>query len=283
MVKEKAKDLSTMTVEEKLKNLYRLQTVLSEVDELEILRGELPQEVDDLEDEIEGLCTRINRIQDDMVALKREVSDRKAAIEEARMLIARYEEQSNNVENNRVYDALQKEIKEQQLGITLSEKKLEEASEKLTQRSDDAARYQELVAERRVDLERKKAELDDIVADTKEQVDRKRSEAQRLEGTIEPRLLNSFKRIRQGCRNGLGIVCVQRDACGGCFNKIPPQRQLDVRMYKKVIVCEYCGRILIDPQLAGVQAEVVEKPKRKRATRTSKKAAAAAEEKPVEE
>lgn len=275
MVKEKAKDPSTMTIEERLKNLYRLQTTLSEVDQLEILRGELPQEVEDLEDEIEGLCTRIAKIQDDMVALKREVADRRAAIEEARMKIAKYEEQSDNVENNRVYDALQKEIREEQLGITLGEKRMAEASERLNERAEAAARYNEQVTERRLDLERKKAELDDIVADTREQVTRKRNEAARLEGTIEPHLLNAFKRIRGNCRNGLGIVCVQRDACGGCFNKIPPQRQLDVRMYKKVIVCEYCGRILIDPQLAGVEAEVVEKPKRKRATRAKKAAAEA--------
>ena len=271
MAKEKVKDPSQMTIEEKLKNLYALQTTLSEIDELKTLRGELPQEVEDLEDEIEGLRTRIDKIQDEVVALKREVSERTAMIEESKAKIARYKSQLDNVRNNREYDALNKEIEVQDLDIQLNEKKIREANDTLKQKTEDSARYNEQVTERRADLETKKDELDEIIADTKEQEDHKRDEAKRLEGQIEQRLLNSFKRIRKNSRNGLGIVYVQRDACGGCFNKIPPQRQLDVRMYKKIIVCEYCGRILIDPKLAGVEVDSAsDKPKRKRSTRTKK-------------
>ena len=247
MAKEKVKDPALMTIEEKLKNLYKLQTTLSEIDELKTLRGELPQEVEDLEDEIEGLRTRIDRIQDELSDLRREIADRTAVIEESKIRIQRYEEQKNNVRNNREYDHSR-------------------------HKTEEAMRYNQLVAERRADLETKKGELDEIIAETKEQEDHKREEAKRLECTIEQRLLNAFKRIRKNSRNGLGIVYVQRDACGGCFNKIPPQRQLDVRMYKKIIVCEYCGRILIDPQLAGVRLETEEKPKRKRTTRSRKTA-----------
>ncbi len=272
MAKEKVKDPALMTIEEKLKNLYKLQTTLSEIDELKTLRGELPQEVEDLEDEIEGLRTRIDRIQDELSDLRREIADRTAVIEESKIRIQRYEEQKNNVRNNREYDALTKEIEILELDIQLNDKKIREANDHSRHKTEEAMRYNQLVAERRADLETKKGELDEIIAETKEQEDHKREEAKRLECTIEQRLLNAFKRIRKNSRNGLGIVYVQRDACGGCFNKIPPQRQLDVRMYKKIIVCEYCGRILIDPQLAGVRLETEEKPKRKRTTRSRKTA-----------
>ena len=265
----KAKNPAEMTVEEKLKNLYQLQTMLSEIDKIKTLRGELPLEVQDLEDEIEGLTTRIEKIQNDIVELKREIADRRGTIETANASIAKYKEQMDNVRNNREYDSLNKEIEFQQLDVELNQKKIREAEEAIQKKTEDLAQSQEAVTERRTDLDIKKSELDEIISETKAEEEKLRERSKNLELQIEPRLLAAFKRIRRNSRNGLGIVYVQRDACGGCFNKIPPQRQLDIRMRKKIIVCEYCGRIMIDPELAGVKiaAKVEEKPKRKRATR----------------
>ena len=252
----KVKDPVELTVEDKLKNLYQLQTMLSEIDKIKTLRGELPLEVQDLEDEIEGLTTRIEKIQNEIVDMKREIVDRRGNID---------------VRNNREYDSLNKEIEYQKLDIELNQKKIREAEEAIQQRTDDLARSTEAVTERRTDLDIKKSELEEIVAETRAEEEKLRERSKNLEAQIEPRLLASFKRIRRNSRNGLGIVYVQRDACGGCFNKIPPQRQLDIRMRKKIVVCEYCGRIMIDPELAGVQLVKAEaKPKRtRRATKKS--------------
>ena len=267
----KAKNPAEMTVEEKLKNLYQLQTMLSEIDKIKTLRGELPLEVPDLEDEIEGLTTRIEKIQNDIVELKREIADRRGTIETATASIAKYKEQMDNVRNNREYDSLNKEIEFQQLDVELNQKKIREAEEAIQKKTEDLAQSQEAVTERRTDLDIKKSELDEIISETKAEEEKLRERSKNLELQIEPRLLAAFKRIRRNSRNGLGIVYVQRDACGGCFNKIPPQRQLDIRMRKKIIVCEYCGRIMIDPELAGVEVvkPVEEKPKR-RTTRAKK-------------
>ena len=272
MATTKAKDPSELTVEEKLKNLYQLQTMLSEIDKIKTLRGELPLEVQDLEDEIEGLTTRIEKIQSEIEELKREISDRRANIETANQTIAKYKEQMDNVRNNREYDSLNKEIEFQTLDVELNQKKIREADETIHQRTEDLQRSSEAVNERRTDLDIKKSELEEIVSETKAEEEKLRERAKNLEILIEPRLLAAFKRIRRNSRNGLGIVYVQRDACGGCFNKIPPQRQLDIRMRKKIIVCEYCGRIMIDPELAGVELNKVadEKPKRS-ARRAAKK------------
>ena len=271
MATTKVKDPSEMPVEEKLKNLYQLQTMLSEIDKIKTLRGELPLEVQDLEDEIEGLTTRIEKIQNDIAELKREIADRKGRIEESSQLVARYKAQMDNVRNNREYDSLNKEIEFQSLDIELNEKKIREAEEQARVKEEEAQRSSELVAERRTDLDIKKSELDEIISETKAEEEKLRERAKNLELTIEPRLLASFKRIRRNSRNGLGIVYVQRDACGGCFNKIPPQRQLDIRMRKKIIVCEYCGRIMIDPELAGVELQkAVEKPKRRLSSRSKR-------------
>ena len=266
------KDPKDLTVEEKLKNLYQLQTMLSEIDKIKTLRGELPLEVQDLEDEIEGLTTRIEKIQNEIVELKREIADRRGSIETSTASIAKYKEQMDNVRNNREYDSLNKEIEYQTLDIELNQKKIREADEVIHQRTEELAQSTEAVTERRTDLDIKKSELDEIISETKAEEEKLRERAKNLEVQIEPRLLASFKRIRRNSRNGLGIVYVQRDACGGCFNKIPPQRQLDIRMRKKVIVCEYCGRIMIDPELAGVQLNkpAEEKPKR-RTSRAAKK------------
>ena len=266
------KDVTEMTVEEKLKNLYQLQTMLSEIDKIRTLRGELPLEVQDLEDEIEGMTHRIEKYNEDVEALKADIAQRRGKIEEAQASIERYKAQLNDVKNNREYDNLSKEIEFQSLEVELQNKKINEANRNLDTKQADIATAANTLLERRTDLEVKKSELDEIISETKAEEEKLREKSKTLELSIEPRLLAAFKRIRKSSRNGLGIVYVERDACGGCFNKIPPQRQLDIRMRKKIIVCEYCGRIMIDPELAGVKVNkpAEEKPKR-RTRRLAKK------------
>ena len=269
------KDPTDLSVEEKLKTLYQLQTTLSAIDEKRALRGELPLEVQDLEDEVAGLNTRIEKIQNEIEDFQQAVAQKKAEISEAQASVERYKEQLNDVKNNREYDTLTKEIEFQSLEIELCNKKIREAGTKIEERKHDLKHAEELIDDRKQALEEKKNELDEIIDETRTEEENLKEKAKELEVKIEPRLLTSFKRIRKNARNGLGIVYVQRDACGGCFNKIPPQRQLDIKMHKKIIVCEYCGRIMIDPELAGVKTAVAteEKPKRKRAirkTRTTK-------------
>lgn len=267
MVKKK-ENPAEMSVETKLKSLYQLQTMLSEIDKIRILRGELPLEVEDLEDEIEGLKTRIENTTDEIKELRARINELKTKIDLANEKLAGYKSQLDNVRNNREYDLLNKEIEFQTLEIELCNKRIREAAAAEKNKEELIERSKATLEERSQDLEVKKNELDEIVAETKAEEEKLREKAKNLEISIEPRLLTAFKRIRKNSRNGLGIVYVQRDACGGCFAKIPPQRQLDVRMRKKVIVCEYCGRILIDPELAGVKAEVKEeKPKRRRSIR----------------
>ena len=277
-------DPAELPMEQKLKNLYQLQTTLSEIDNIRLLRGELPLEVQDMEDEIAGLTTRVGKLKEEIAALESEIGKKRVTISEAQKLIARYNDQINNVANNREYDSLKKELEYQDLEVQVQEKFIREALAKIEEKKEQISTSETTIAERSTDLEQKKAELDDIVAETKAEEEKLREKSKALEAQIEARLLSSFKRIRKNSRNGLGIVYVQRDSCGGCFNKIPPQRQLDIRMHKKIIVCEYCGRILIDDELAGVQVNkpTEEKPKRKRAvakkTTTAKKATAKAEE-----
>lgn len=266
------KDPTDLTVEEKLKTLFQLQTTLSGIDENRALRGELPLEVQDLEDEIAGLNTRIEKIQHEIEQFQKAVSQKNGEIQEAQASLKRYQSQLDTVSNNREYDTLSKEIEFQQLEIELCEKKIREGQQKIQERQADLAYTQEHKADREKGLVEKRSELDDIMSETRDEEERLKEKALDLEKKIEPRLLASFKRIRKGARNGLGIVYVQRDACGGCFNKIPPQRQLDIKMHKKIIPCEYCGRILIDPELAGIKisAPEEEKPKRKRSIRKKK-------------
>ena len=261
MAKETKKNPSEMTVEEKLKALYQLQTMLSEIDKIKTLRGELPLEVQDLEDEVTGLTTRIGKITAEIDDLKANMSSKKIEIETAKASIEKYKAQQDNVRNNREYDVLTKEIEFQGLEIELCEKRIREYSAAVANKDEEIVRNNELLEDRKNDLEAKRGELDEIISETKQEEDRLRDKAKNLETTIEPRLLQAFKRIRKNSRNGLGITYVQRDACGGCFNKIPPQKQLDIRMRKKIIVCEYCGRIMIDPELAGVAPQ--EKPQEK--------------------
>jgi predicted nucleic acid-binding Zn-ribbon protein len=260
------KEITDISVEQKLKNLYQLQTLLSESDKLKALRGELPLEVEDLDAEIEGLTRRLEKYNNEIESLRSDIATKKVQIDEARDAMKRYEEQQNNVSNNREYDILTKEIEFQSLEIMLLEKKINEAQRQIDTKQKDMAQCSETLRNRRDDLDIKKSELDEIISETKAEEEKIREKAKNLEISIEPRLLTSFKRIRKNSRNGLGIVYVQRDACGGCFNKIPPQRQLDIRMRKKIIVCEYCGRIMIDPELAGIKLDTPnteEKPKRR--------------------
>ncbi|MDE5947272.1 MAG: hypothetical protein K2G86_00540 [Prevotella sp.] len=269
------KEITDLSVEEKLRTLYQLQTALSAIDEKKALRGELPLEVQDLEDDIAGLSTRIEKIQRDVEEFRRAVSQKKAEIAEAQASVERYKSQLNDVKNNREYDTLSKEIEFQTLEIELCNKKIREALVRIDEKESELGMSEATLADRRNDLELKKSELDEIMEETRAEEEILKQKVKELEVKIEPRLLMSFKRIRKNARNGLGVVYVQRDACGGCFNKIPPQRQLDIRMHKKIIVCEYCGRILIDPELAGVKTEKPaaqeEKKTRKRAIRKTVK------------
>ena len=266
------KDPKELPVEEKLKNLFQLQTTLSAIDEKRALRGELPLEVRDLEDELEGLRTRIEKIEQDIKDYQRAITQKKGDIVEAQASLERYNKQLDTVANNREYDTLTKEIEFQTLEIELCNKKIKEAQYKVEEKQKDLEANRGLLEDRQKALEEKRNELDEIMQETREEEGLLKDKASELETKIESGLLRSFKRIRRGARNGRGIVYVQRDACGGCFNKIPPQRQLDVKMHKKIIVCEYCGRILIDPELAGVKIEKAgeEKPKKRRATRKKK-------------
>ena len=264
-----AKKTKDMTVEEKLKALYQLQTTLSAIVEKKALRGELPLEVEDLEDEVAGLATRIEKITAEIEEFQKAVSQKRNDIELAKESVERYKQQLDTVRNNREYDTLTKEIEFQNLEIQLCEKKIKEAQVKVSERTQDRSRAQQAMEERKKDLESKRAELDEIMEETRAEEEQLREKADDIELRIEARLLQSFKRIRKNARNGLGVVYVQRDACGGCFNKIPPQRQLDIKMHKKIIVCEYCGRILVDPELAGVKLSAAgeDKPKKRRTIR----------------
>jgi predicted nucleic acid-binding Zn-ribbon protein len=241
-----------MSVEDKLKSLYKLQSYLSEIDRIKTLRGELPLEVSDLDDEIAGLGTRINNFELELKQLEDNTKLQKGKIETSKAKIERYTKQLDNVRNSKEYDHLSKEIEFETLEIELSEKHIREYEQQVVAIKEQIAAAKELLKEKTGDLEHKKKELEDIVSETKAQEEKIREKAKKTETTIEPRLLAAFKRIRKNARNGLGIVPIQRGACGGCFNKIPPQKQMDIKLGKKVIVCEYCGRIMIDPEMAGI-------------------------------
>jgi predicted nucleic acid-binding Zn-ribbon protein len=239
-----------MTVAQKLKALYDLQLVNTAIDKIKILRGELPLEVQDLEDEIEGLQTRVSKYDEDIADLEKSINGKKQEIANAQELIKKYEEQQNNVRNNREYDSLSKEIEFQTLEIELSEKRIREFAAQIEEKKVVIEESKAVLNERKLDLENKKKELEDIVEETKKEEDVMEKKSADLEGIIEDRLISAYKKIRANALNGLAVVPVERDACGGCFNKIPPQRQLDIASRKKIIVCEYCGRILVDAQLS---------------------------------
>ncbi|MDZ7738618.1 MAG: C4-type zinc ribbon domain-containing protein [Bacteroidales bacterium] len=238
-----------MTVEEKLQALYRLQVVDSEIDKIRILRGELPLEVQDLEDEVEGLETRKGKLNDELSELEKAIKTKQNEIVDAENLIKKYEEQQNNVRNNREYDSLSKEIEYQTLEIELCNKKIKEFTALKDEKALVIEESDKNLEDLKGDLENKKSELDSIIADTRKEEETLINESEQISDSIEERLLMAYKRIRQNARNGLAVVPVQRDACGGCFNQIPPQRQLDIKSRKKIIVCEYCGRILVDDDI----------------------------------
>ncbi|MFW5851992.1 MAG: zinc ribbon domain-containing protein [Bacteroidota bacterium] len=237
------------TVENKLKALFELQDVDSKIDEIQTLRGELPLEVNDLEDEVAGLETRIQKIEAEIQLKNDDISSKKNEITNSQTLIQKYEEQQMDVRNNREFESIAKEIEFQQLEIELSEKRIKEYTFDIQNKTEILNEAQARLEDRKLDLEQKQKELDSIVSETQKEEDELVSESERLAEFIEPRLINAYRRIRTNALNGLAVVSVERDSCGGCFNKIPPQRQLDIKTHRKIIVCEYCGRILIDSEL----------------------------------
>ena len=258
MAEKKAKEVKNVvneeqpveiSIEQKLEALYTLQQVDSKIDKIRAYRGELPLEVQDLEDEVAGLETRINNFQEDVKKFATEVANYKIKIKEAEALIKKYENQQNNVRNNREYDSISKEIEYQQYDIQLSEKRIREATAKSDEIATKITAAQQRLEERKSDLNIKKEELNSIIEETQKEEESLLKRSAECEGLIEERLLVAYKRIRKNARNGLAVVGINRDACGGCFNKIPPQHQLDICTHKKIIVCEYCGRILVDKEI----------------------------------
>jgi len=238
-----------VTIERKLIALYSLQQVDSHIDKIRIIRGELPLEVQDLEDDIAGLETRIENYIQQSTSLNQRITEKTQSISDSEAMIKKYEEQQMNVRNNREYDSLSKEIEFQGLEIQLAEKRIREFSHELTRLKEEIMIAQVELNDKRNDLEVKRAELDDIVAETQKEEQQLLGRSEENKKYIEDRLLAAYSRIRRNARNGLAVVQIERDACGGCFSKIPPQHQLDIRMHKKIIVCEYCGRILVDQEI----------------------------------
>jgi len=247
--KKSVPDVIELPVEEKLRALYKLQRINSEIDKIRTLRGELPLEVQDLEDEIAGLQTRIDKFQEEVKSLETSAGAKKSEISTSKDHIKKYKEQQNNVRNNREFDSLSKEIEYQTLEIELCEKRIKEFHVLVKEKADLIEESKKKLDERKNDLESKKGELEEITSDTQKEEEVLVTSRLEYEKMIEERLLTAYKKIRKNARNGLAVVSVERDACGGCFNQIPPQRQLDIRSRKKIIVCEYCGRILVDKDI----------------------------------
>ena len=236
------------SMQEKILALYELQKIDSKIDEINKIKGELPLDVQDLEDELAGLETRIAHINAEIEELNALTKQRKREIDQARILIANYKEQQNNVRNNREFDAISKEIEYQELEIELAEKRLKEYAAGIKAKKAQLEEAESIAADRRADLEVKRTELSGIEAETAAQMAEYEAQEAAAKVKIDERLLSAYERIRRNVRNGLAVVTVKRDACGGCFNRIPPQRQADIRQGKKIIICEYCGRILVaDP------------------------------------
>jgi predicted nucleic acid-binding Zn-ribbon protein len=246
MAKTKTDEIS---VEEKLRALFELQQIDSKIDKIRTVRGELPLEVRDLEDLVAGLETRVNNFTEELKTLEDSITDKKNVIKDAQALIKKYEAQQAKVRNNREYDAITKEMEFQNLEIQLAEKRIKEYKATILAKKDVITQSEEDLKDRKKDLKLKKQELDEIIAETEKEEQDLLKKSKLSESIIEERLLNAYKRIRSNVINGLGVVTVERDACGGCFNKIPPQRHLDIKTHKKVIVCEHCGRILVDAEI----------------------------------
>ncbi|MCF8459235.1 MAG: hypothetical protein K9G46_00795 [Flavobacteriales bacterium] len=255
MATKKATAGSDFTVEEKLKALHNLQTIDSEIDRIRTIRGELPLEVQDLEDDIAGLETRLQNLTDEVNAFEDAIVQRKNMITDAITAIKKYEEQQGKVRNNREFDALNKEIEFQNLEIQLCEKKMNEFKANIESKNSLIEVAKSNFEERQKDLVAKKAELDSIIAETEKDEAKLTKQSSAAEKVIEDRLITAYKRIRENSLNGLAVVKIERSACGGCFNKIPPQRILDISLRKKIIVCEHCGRVLVDSEIDGTTEE----------------------------
>jgi predicted nucleic acid-binding Zn-ribbon protein len=239
------------SVEEKLSSLYNLQKVESKLDEIAILKGELPIEVKDLEDEIQGLHARETRIEEEINGINEFIEQKKQAIIQSQELINKYEKQSDNVKNNREYEAINKEIENQTLDLKLAERHIKDANEEIAEKARVLDTAKKNIAVKEANLKVKKGELDKIIAETEKEEAACRQTSEKARAAVDSRLLASFDRIRKNFRNGLAVVPVVRDACGGCFNAIPPQRQSEIRQHKKIIVCENCGRVLVDEDLSA--------------------------------
>lgn len=253
----KIKEKIDASIEGKLKSLYHLQLIDSKIDRLRTVRGELPLEVSDLEDTVAGLETRLSNVVEEVAELENQFNEKKQAIKDFQANIKKYEAQQGKVRNNREYDAITKEIEFQNLEIQLAEKRMKEAKAGIALKGEVLEKSKIEFEERSKDLKIKKGELEEIIAETEKEEKQLLKESEKASADIEPRLLKAYQRIRANSRNGLAVVAVERDACGGCYNKIPPQRQLDIRLNKKIIVCEHCGRVLVDGMLipdTGVEA-----------------------------
>ena len=238
-----------LSVEDRLKSLYQLQKVMSKIDEIKILRGDLPIEIQDLEDEVLGLHTRLERYTTEKKDNEKKIAAGKNAIEEAKLKLDKKAEQQKQVVNNREYEILSKEIENLELDIQIYEKNINDANYEIDNKKSELETLSALIEEKNEDLRLKKTELDQIIVETKKEEEDLRVSAKNLEDGIDNRLLTAFKRIRKNARNGLAVVPIERNACSGCFSKVPPQRQLDIRQRKKIIVCENCGRIIVDHEM----------------------------------
>lgn len=280
MEEKKSTNEEQISVKEKLYAIAQLQKALSAIDKIRILRGELPLEVQDIEDDIKGTQTRLDNISAAAKALTHSITTEKHKAGSSKDLLAKYRRQLDHVRNNREYDNLSKEIEYQELECQLSEKKVREFTEELARRKDEIAQLKSKIELRQGDLEQKESELGRIIKETKGEEEVLLKNAKALEERIkDQRLLNGFHRIRNVAHNGLAVVPIDRDACGGCFNRIPPQRQLEIRIAKKVTICEYCGRIIVDPDFfldeddrADADEETVEVEAKAKKSTTAKKA-----------
>lgn len=243
------KNSKDFTIEEKLKAIYMLQEVDSNIDKIRTIRGELPMEVSDLEDELVGLTTRVDHIKAEIDNLNDLIAKKKQAVKESKDRIKKYESQQDKVKNNREFDSLNKEMEFQNLEIQLAEKRSKEHAVDIVAKTAMLEETEAVVAERNAILNLKKSELETIIDETRKEEDSLKRISEKTQTIVDERLLTAYRRLRDNTRNGLAVVSIQRDACGGCFNKIPPQRQLDIRQHKKVIVCEHCGRILVDSRI----------------------------------
>jgi|JI61114C2RNA_FD_contig_81_1492631_length_1293_multi_3_in_0_out_0_2 predicted nucleic acid-binding Zn-ribbon protein len=257
----------SFSVEDKLKALFSVQALDSKLDKLRAVRGELPMEVSDLEDELAGLQTRITNISNEIVEINDKIKGNTERIKDSQALIKKYTEQLNNVKNNREFDALNKEIELQGLEILAAEKRINDLNRQVEEKNAMTVDVSSSLEGRVLDLEHKKAELTEIVAETEKEESHLLAERIEVEKHVEEKLLKAYDRIRINVKNGIAVAPILRSSCGGCFAKMPPQLEADIKSYKKIVICEHCGRVLVDAKLAGIEEEVIdetEKPKARR-------------------